>query len=86
MIKVNNSDRSENEEGIAVLKEIVYKRMKEKLVAEDALKYMILNQEEQSGIFFHAYKLCNTGTFKNRTTADFHGRCNSCSYAAEKHV
>ncbi len=42
MIKVNNSDRSENEEGIAVLKEIVYKRMKEKLVAEDALKYMIL--------------------------------------------
>lgn len=28
MIKVNNSDRSENEEGIAVLKEIVYKRMK----------------------------------------------------------
>lgn len=42
MIKVNNSDRSENEEGISVLKEIVYKRMKEKLVAEDALKYMIL--------------------------------------------
>ena len=27
MIKVNNSDRSENEEGIAVLKEIVYKYM-----------------------------------------------------------
>lgn len=42
MIKVTNSDRSRNEEGIQILKEIVYKRMSESLIEEEALDYMIL--------------------------------------------
>ncbi len=45
MIKVNNADRSINVEGRAILKEIVYKRMDEHLIADDALEYMI----EKSG-------------------------------------
>lgn len=42
MIKVNNSDKTRNEEGISVLKEIVYKRMNPQLVENSALEYMIL--------------------------------------------
>lgn len=42
MIKVNNIDGTRNEEGIAVLKEIVYKRMNPDLVSNSALEYMIL--------------------------------------------
>ena len=41
MIKVQNSDRSRNPEGIEVLKQIVYKRMNEELIESDALEYMI---------------------------------------------
>lgn len=42
MIKVNNSDRTRNEEGISILKEIVYKRMNPDLVSNSALEYMIM--------------------------------------------
>ena len=41
MIKVQNSDKSKNQEGIDALKQIVYKRMDEKLIEPDALEYMI---------------------------------------------
>ena len=50
MIKVNNSDKTRNEEGISVLKEIVYKRMNPQLVENSALEYMIL-KVEQFGIY-----------------------------------
>lgn len=42
MIKVNNSDGTRNEEGISILKKIVYKRMDPDLVSNSALEYMIL--------------------------------------------
>ena len=42
MIKVNNIDGTRNEEGIAILKEIVYKRMNQELVSDKALDYMVL--------------------------------------------
>lgn len=41
MIKVQNSDRSRNEEGIDILKQIVYKRMEQNLIKEDALDFMV---------------------------------------------
>lgn len=42
MIKVSNSDRTRNEEGIAILKEIVYKRMDRNLIDDEALDYMVV--------------------------------------------
>ena len=41
MIKVQNSDKSRNQEGIDILKQIVYKRTKEELIEPEALEYMI---------------------------------------------
>lgn len=41
MIKVQNSNKEKNPEGIEVLKQIVYKRMNEDLIEPDALEYMI---------------------------------------------
>lgn len=42
IIKVRDRDKREYQTGINTLKEIVYKRADEKLIAEDALRYMIL--------------------------------------------
>lgn len=42
MIKVQNSDRSKNQEGIDILKQIVRKRMNADLANDDALEYMIM--------------------------------------------
>ena len=41
MIKVANKDKTDNEEGINILKEVVYKRMDRSLIQDDTLTYMI---------------------------------------------